>query len=411
MAPQLLKNKRIVRKASYLDGFRCIGGVCEDNCCIGWAVEIDKQTYGKYVELKDTELKKLIGEKIYLQEESYDENVDFALVELGRDQRCPFLNRENLCKIQAKMGEDHLSNVCATYPRMTNEINGVLECSATISCPEMARLILGSREKLTFKEEKIVPARSIISLSVDTRANGAVFPIKNLLVLRDFTITLLQMRNFPLSERMIILGLFFQKMEQNRGLKKPVALISFIDSFRQKLKEGKLDGEIDAFEINEAKQFDLLLKITNQLNDPNEIDSREYLAFINEFRKGAGMEGKKAAEQYSHAVTNFYEPFMRSREFILENYLVNHVFQSLFPAGDSVYPLDAFQKLVQRYSLIKLYLTGIGNYRKGLDEKTVIEFLQVFSKALEHHHRYFERLYLQMKKYKCNTMIHKDEVK
>ena len=32
----------------YMTQFKCIGGACEDNCCIGWDVDIDKNTYLKY---------------------------------------------------------------------------------------------------------------------------------------------------------------------------------------------------------------------------------------------------------------------------------------------------------------------------------------------------------------------------
>lgn len=29
---------------TYVDKFRCIGGKCEDNCCIEWDIDVDKET-------------------------------------------------------------------------------------------------------------------------------------------------------------------------------------------------------------------------------------------------------------------------------------------------------------------------------------------------------------------------------
>ena len=36
--------------------FKCIGGECEDTCCAGWSVSIDKKTYKKYTNLNTSEL-------------------------------------------------------------------------------------------------------------------------------------------------------------------------------------------------------------------------------------------------------------------------------------------------------------------------------------------------------------------
>lgn len=35
-------------RPQYAKRFRCIGGACEDACCSGWAVTIDRSTYQKY---------------------------------------------------------------------------------------------------------------------------------------------------------------------------------------------------------------------------------------------------------------------------------------------------------------------------------------------------------------------------
>jgi len=36
----------------YYDKFECIRSDCEDSCCSGWQVAIDKNTYRKYKKLK-----------------------------------------------------------------------------------------------------------------------------------------------------------------------------------------------------------------------------------------------------------------------------------------------------------------------------------------------------------------------
>ena len=50
--------KKIIKllHPSYLDEFKCIGGECEDNCCVGWDVDIDKITFKQYSEIDDNEI-------------------------------------------------------------------------------------------------------------------------------------------------------------------------------------------------------------------------------------------------------------------------------------------------------------------------------------------------------------------
>ena len=33
----------------YIQDFRCIGKDCIDSCCVGWNINIDKETYKKYM--------------------------------------------------------------------------------------------------------------------------------------------------------------------------------------------------------------------------------------------------------------------------------------------------------------------------------------------------------------------------
>ena len=37
----------------YYQDFQCIGDKCEDNCCHGWTISIDKKTYRNYVSHPD----------------------------------------------------------------------------------------------------------------------------------------------------------------------------------------------------------------------------------------------------------------------------------------------------------------------------------------------------------------------
>ena len=74
----------IKRVPTYFNEFVCIGGACEDNCCIGWEVDIDDESLEVYKSVSGA-----FGDR--LRRYMNDEN-SFTL----KNNRCPFLNDKNL---------------------------------------------------------------------------------------------------------------------------------------------------------------------------------------------------------------------------------------------------------------------------------------------------------------------------
>src|SRR6202044_748851 len=54
-AQSVPKPSKRLQPRSY-HAFRCIGADCEDTCCVGWIVNVDKQTYEAYQRSDDPEL-------------------------------------------------------------------------------------------------------------------------------------------------------------------------------------------------------------------------------------------------------------------------------------------------------------------------------------------------------------------
>ena len=402
----MAEKKKHIRMPLHFKEFQCIGGGCEDNCCIGWDVEIDKKTYQKYQKVKDKELSQLFRSSVYENPDSYDHNVDYAIVELARNNRCPFLNENHLCKIQAKLGHDYLSNVCAAYPRYANEINGVAEYSLNVSCPEAARLVLTNQQGLAFSsEEHNTPSKIIINCVVNTAEHGGNSMVKYFIGLRNLTISLLQNRKYLLWERILMLGYFYEELQQSAHGRDVVPAQKLIKSFSQKIEKDDWRSEMSSIPADNTLQLRLMKEITDKLNTVTEIDSQKYIRFTEEFSKGLGISAKSSLEAegkvYKRAYEQYYEPFMKGHEYLVENYLVNYVFGGLFPAAESTKPFEAYMMLVIRYALIKYYLIGISAFRKGLTEGDCIQFIQAFSKAIEHHHTYLEGIsaYMNQRKF------------
>jgi len=390
----------------HFEEFQCIGSSCEDNCCIGWDVEIDKKTYHKYQKVKDGELLKLFRNSIFENPDSYDRNVDFATVELAESNRCPFLNEKQLCMIQAKLGHAYLSNVCAAYPRYANEVNGVVEYSLNVSCPEAARLVIANKQGLAFtNEQQSTSPNTIINFVLTTTDHNGNSMVNYFVELRNFTISLLQNRKHPLWERIFMLGHFYEALQKSTHGQKHPPVQMLIDSFSRKIEKDDWRVEMSSIDANPTLLLRFMKEITDKLNTVTEIYSQKYIRFTQELSEGLGTSKNSdleaEGEKYKRAYEQFYEPFMQNHEYLIENYLVNYVFGGLFPASESTKPFESYRMLAIRYALIKYHLIGISAFRKGLTEGDCVQFIQAFSKAIEHHHTYLESIsaYMNRKNY------------
>ena len=140
-----------VRQPRHYESFHCLGADCEDTCCNGWRVMIDRHTYDLYQNCSNPELKPSLTSLITINSSSTNDD-DYASI-TPNGTECPFLS-DGLCSVQQKLGEDYLSKLCATYPRVMNVVDGVLERSLEVSCPEAARLALLDPNPMEFDESQ-----------------------------------------------------------------------------------------------------------------------------------------------------------------------------------------------------------------------------------------------------------------
>ena len=72
----------------------------------------------------------------------------------GRSGKCAFLRDDMLCDMYIHMGKDSLCTTCREYPRHTEEFENVREISLSLSCPEVARILMNITDKVTFVTEE-----------------------------------------------------------------------------------------------------------------------------------------------------------------------------------------------------------------------------------------------------------------
>ncbi len=405
------EKKRQVLVPQYLRNFKCIGSACEDSCCIGWRVDIDHETYKKYQKIQDEELTPLCEQYVKRNWAQNHGEPNYGKIKLLKDPKCPFLNEDMLCRMQLKRGEEYLSDVCTTYPRVANIINGVLERSATMSCPEAARLALLNAEGIEFDEiEESANTRNIVKTNTNTqdmRSNNK--PQRYFWELRVFIITLLQNRNYHVNERLILLGMFFQKLQEYISNGRVNDIIELIASYSNVIEDGSLGESLSTIPVQYNIQMELLKEIADKRYFMG-VKNERYLECFGIFLRGIGYTAdakvEEIGERYQKACKEYYEPFMDKHGYILENYLVNFVFKNLFPFTREETLFDSYMMLVLHYSLIKMHLIGMAAFYKGLTVELVIKLIQSFAKTVEHNQKYLNGIADLMRQNNFNTMAY-----
>lgn len=119
----------------YYTDFACIADKCTHSCCIGWEIDIDKNTEAKYRSLSG-EYAKIISDSI--------EHTDTAHFRLSDGERCTHLSESGLCKIICEYGDGYLCDICREHPRYYNYTSEGIYAGVGMACEEACRLILSS---------------------------------------------------------------------------------------------------------------------------------------------------------------------------------------------------------------------------------------------------------------------------
>lgn len=185
----------------YYKEFQCTADQCEDTCCAGWQIVIDKKSLGKYQKVSGSFGKRL-RHSINWKEECFRQS---------KEKRCAFLNRENLCDLYTALGKKSLCKTCKNYPRHIEEFENVREITLSISCPEVAKKLMSRIDPVTFltyEKEGEEEYENYDPFLYSVLADG-----------RDVMIRMIQNRELDLNVRMIlVLGLARDMQRRvNRG--------------------------------------------------------------------------------------------------------------------------------------------------------------------------------------------------
>lgn len=388
-----------VLQPRHFGAFRCIGSDCEDTCCIGWQVHVDKPMYEKYQDCSDPQCGSSLRTLVKINENSSTDD-DYA--KIGNGGICPFLS-DRLCSIQQRLGEEYLPTVCAIYPRIMNRVDEVLQRSLDVACPEAARLVLLDPRPMEFDEQEYIDGSlrlgNVPPLDVSS-LKDAPEPYRFFRGVRRLVISLLQDRSYPIWKRLFMLGRLCEKLDELISQGGDQDTPNIIRKYIGSLDNGIFGDLVANGSADPTAQLEVVLElIVAQIS--SDFNPRSFLACYKEFMDGIEWTRESAMHEigsrYAEAYARHYVPVISQHEHILENYLVNYAHRTLFPFGlpesnrrlhnDRVpsHITAQYMLMIACYATIQTLLIGMAGFHKeGFGPHQIVRLIQSFSKTFEH---------------------------
>lgn len=369
----------IYKRPDYFHEFKCTADQCQDTCCAGWQIMIDDASIEKY--------KKIRGDYIWKVMTCVD--WEEGCFRQDNTKRCAFLNPDNLCDLYKNVGEDALCKTCREYPRHTEEFEEVREVTLSVSCPEVARILMERMTPVTFIQEERPEEETLEFEDFDP------FLYSMIEESRDAMLEILQSRTLPLQERAVLVLAMAHDMQRRINHRDMFACTQVIEKYRKPKAQKyvhdyikkKTEGEIQK---TAGDMFPLLYEL--------EILREEWEELLH---KSQSVLFFSAQENYGVLRDEFvlWKKEKPEIEIHLEQILVYFLY-TYFPG--SVYDGKLFAKvqmavyctwMIQLLWMARWLMNG-----RKLERAEMTEILYRFSREIEHSDENLEKLDRMMEK-------------
>ena len=360
---------------NFYKNFQCIGGDCEDSCCAGWNVFLDKKTYDKYKALDEPTLNERFEKQLVEVNEDEGEDEEYstvAKIKMDDHHNCPFWNKQGLCDIQLTVGEDYLSNTCTIYPRQVAFFIDSLSWSLMLSCPEAARTIL-YQDKLVFDcEDKEAPPLYQVAKHLEVDDDNQYFHD-----IQGFLIEILQCRDYTLETRLFAAAYFCKNLDE-----RPEKINRWISKVCAMLDDGSFDEQFTNLETNVAVSINMIHSFIEgfQLNGAYRL-----VECLNSYQEGLGNENP--LENFQKAARDIFDPFVEENPNFLENYCVHYIYTQGLPYHGSMDSFTNFCRLIVHYCIIKTMCIGMAADQGELNKEMIVKTVQSFTKIVDHNNK------------------------
>jgi len=386
----------------YVERFQCLGPSCEDTCCAGWPIHIDKKTYKAYRQDGAQEPVRSLSKSLVRFDHGAG-NGNYAMIRTeGQEQRCPAM-ADGLCSVHKTLGDTHLSDVCHSYPRVTQQFGGQVEQVLTLSCPQAARLALLAEDAFEFTEGSVTLREATIA-RFDGHPDLAPALMNDV---RIFCLNLMRTRELALWQRLALLGVFCESLSKHMGSGRQAGIPALLERFIGLVEAGELQASLDQVQPNHGAQAMVFATLWGAKGFA--APSPYQQALIGRISAGLGADENGQTEAaalvaaYTAGLARL-DQVLADAPFLLENYLLNEMFVQVFPfAAADVY--DNYLHLVARFGLLRLLLAARCNapadvsadlHEDALGVQALAAIVQLHCRRFQHDSSYTRQIHFSL---------------
>lgn len=374
-----MKGKQVSLKV--YDIFKCIGGSCPTNCCMGWSSILWKrQEIDKILQSNCSEQLLELANKSFVEDDG-----KFHIDEING--MCPFLNSNKMCSIQLELGHDFLSCTCQRYPRKTLLNQDRLFCAMGGSCYEVLTLLCNNADsaQLVYKPTSIT--KNIVANDAeDVRTFFSHPEMKYRSKMFELLYGVISDKSYSVETGIILGALAMQKISQYVENGEVDRIPEVIEAIRPQLKNKAQIDKLEAIQANYSLKYSLLDKILE--------------SYIHK-QLPRKADGSPEVEFYQNGYAKFLEVFS-DRPFALKNVIINSLFDIKLPCYSSKLSLyDNYCYFVYYVAAIK-FIAAFSGYADDCEHyfKTSVAKL---SRTYCHTNDYIQIVINEMKKYNCTS--------
>lgn len=313
--------------------------------------------------------------------------------------RCPFLNDESLCNIYINLGENSLCNTCKTYPRLINKYGDICEKNLTLSCPIVARLMINIKDKIGFElNNEVIDETEQAYIKNTSNLEGKLYDF--LWEVRSFFIEIAQFREVKLWKRLLFILLSeakFQKLLKESDYKQlPQVMESLMNTITNEEFIKSLDDSIHPVPKVKSLIIDTLVTLRTQQC----IANKTFNKLLKDFALLLNESNYENSDNYNflNEKEKEFDIYFRSKEYILENYIVYDLYRNFMKAVNSKDIHMIIVKMIIEYSMMKKLLLAKWNANnKKIEDDDIIDVIYSFSRTVEHNNTYIDKVYNSMK--------------
>lgn len=392
-----------VLKPFYYDDFKCIGGECIDNCCRNnWNIDLDEKTYKKYKRMKG-EWGKKINNNIS-RKRSNSNYLQYGKINL-KNNKCSLLSENGLCTIHGSLGEDYLCNTCRVYPREIRKYGEIYERNLSISCPEVARYIIKSKDNFYFnlEDEKLNDLDK--DYIVNNKYNEKLYNI--LWDTRSLAMEIIQFKEIEIWKRISFFKMLTDKVQNIINEKQYDNYEEVLNNFREQATNINVINSLDKISVIpdiKIKFIQSALQVrTNQGSNNEKFDNllREYNELFDK-----DIDFKSNVENIIEKEKEF-NIYLKEHKNILENLLIYLIYKYFMNALHTKDLNAEVNNIILSYAMMKMLL--LSRYKKNnkeLNEEDFVEVFYLFSRTVEHNLVFLSNIYKDIKEAGYDTLAY-----